>query len=286
MFRVATPWLGLPELLNRIVIGASAVLMAVAAMWGGSKLIDTLGDHSLRRAERSAGTLDEILVSLVLVACKMLLLAGGFVFIASQLSLPYDSVLAGLGIGGLAVAFASKETLSNVFGAAILVADRPFRRGDWISSGDVQGTVEHVGVRSTRIRTAGDSLAVVPNGKLADATVNNLGVRRTKAVNVSLLLSYATDAATLEAFMAGLAAVVERVPATVPGSAKIGVSGLEADGIGVNLGCALDVPTAAEERECRNALMLGVLRLAERLGVRLGDRTTALAKPAAMAHAE
>ena len=286
VFRLATPWLGLPDLMNRIVIGASAVLLAVAAMWGGIKLIDTLGDHSLKRAERSGGTMDEILVSLVLAACKLLLLAAGFVFVASQLSLPYDSVLAGLGIGGLAVAFASKETLSNVFGAAILVVDRPFRRGDWISSGDVQGTVEHVGVRSTRIRTAGDSLAVVPNGKLADATVNNLGVRRTKAVSVNLLLGYATDAATLEAFMAELATVIEQVPGTVPGSAKVGVSGLEADGIGVGLGCALDVRTAAEERDSRNALMLGVLRLAERRGISLGDRAAALAKPAAMAHAD
>jgi len=138
--------------------------------------------------------MDEIVVSLVLGACKLMLLAGGLLFIADALSIPYEGVLAGLGIGGLAVAFASKETLSNVFGAGILVADRPFRRGDWIEAGEARGTVEHVGIRSTRIRTADDSLMFVPNGKLADATVNNLGTRRHRVARAKLLAAHGTDA--------------------------------------------------------------------------------------------
>ncbi len=178
LYHFAAPALGLPEDAKRVSTGATDVILALAVMWGGWKLIDTFGASVARRAEATAGTLDEIVVSLVMGACKLVLLAGGLLFIAQALSLPYEGVIAGLGIGGLAVAFASRETLSNVFGAGILVADRPFRRGDWIEAGDARGTVEHVGIRSTRIRTGDDSLLVVPNGKLADAAVNNLGTRR------------------------------------------------------------------------------------------------------------
>ena len=284
LYRTAAPVLGLPEDVKRLTLGGTGVLLALAVMWGGWKLIDTLGDHSLQRAERGTGTMDEILVSLVLVLVKLLLLAGGLVYIASQLSLPYESVLAGLGIGGLAVAFASKETLSNVFGAAILVADRPFRRGDYIDAGDAKGTVEHVGIRSTRVRTAEDSLVVVPNGKLSDAVVNNLGTRRIRLVKASLSLNYATTPGQLEAFMAGLLELVAEVPAFAPGRAQVDLSGLAQEGIGLTLTCALDARNAAQERDSTNRLLLGVLRLAERLGIALGKqdvKTVAAARAAA-----
>ncbi len=271
LYRLTAPALGLPEGVKRLTLGGSGVLLALAVIWGGWKLIDTLGNHSLQRAERGGG-MDEILVSLVLVLCKLALLAGGLVYIASQLSLPYESVLAGLGIGGLAVAFASKETLSNVFGAAILVADRPFRRGDYIDAGDAKGTVEHVGIRSTRVRTAEDSLIVVPNGKLSDAVVNNLGTRRIKVVKANLSLGYATTPAQLEAFMAGLLELVAQAPAFLPGRAQVDLVALGQDGIGLALTCALDARNTAQERDSTNTLLLGVLRLAERLGVALGKQ--------------
>lgn len=272
LYRWVAPALGLPEAVKRVTLGGSGVLLALAVIWGGWKLLDTFASHSLQRAERRTGTMDDILISLVLVLCKLLLLAGGMVYIASQLSLPYDSVLAGLGIGGLAVAFASKETLSNVFGAAILVADRPFRRGDWIVADATQGTVEHVGIRSTRIRTAEDSLVVVPNGKLSDATVNNLGTRRTRLVKTSLPLNYATTPSQLEAFMAGLLELAGQVSMTVPGHTQVRLSGLTPDGIGVELTCYLDARTGADERASTDALLLGALRLAERLGIALGKQ--------------
>jgi len=219
LYHLAIPALGLPEEAKRVSTGATDVTLALAVMWGGWKLIDTFSASVSRRAGAAVGTRDEIVVSLVTGAPKLMLLAGGLLFIAQALSLPYEGVLAGLGIGGLAVAFASKETLSNVFGAGILVADRPFRRGDWIEAGDAKGTVENVGIRSTRIRTADGSLLVVPNGKLADATVNNLGTRRHGVFKAKLLVTYATVPDVLAAFMDGLMALatgIYRTSSPVP----------------------------------------------------------------------
>lgn len=272
LYKAAIPALGLPEDAERISTGATGVILAVAGMWGGWKLIDIFGASALRRAQATAGTLDEIVVSLILGALKLVLLAGGLLFIAQALSLPYEGVLAGLGIGGLAVAFASKETLSNVFGAGILVADRPFRRGDWIEAGDTKGTVEHVGIRSTRVRTAEDSLVFVPNGKLADATVNNLGTRRHRVAKAKLLVAHGTSPDQLADFMDGLAALVARIPEVQAGNVLVGVNAISPDGIEIDLSCRLDVRTLADERAIKTSLMLDVLRLAERLRIRLGDQ--------------
>ena len=276
LFHAAVPVLGLPEGAKRVSTGAAGVILAVAAMWGGWKLIDTLGTGAIRQAEGRAGTMDGILVSLVLGAAKLVLLAGGLLFIAEALSIPYEGVLAGLGIGGLAVAFASKETLSNVFGAGILVADRPFRRGDWIEAGDAKGTVEHVGIRSTRIRTGDDSLMFVPNGKLADATVNNLGTRRHRVTKAKLLVAHGTGAEQLTAFMGGLSLLAADVPHVQPGSVQVGGASITPDGIELDLACFLDVRSASDERADKTALMIGVLRLADRMRVRLGDADSAL----------
>ena len=276
LFHVAVPVLGLPEEAKRVTTGGTGVILALAAMWGGWKLIDTLGAGAIRRAEARSGTMDGILVSLVLGALKLVLLAGGLLFIADALSIPYEGVLAGLGIGGLAVAFASKETLSNVFGAGILVADRPFRRGDWIEAGDAKGTVEHVGIRSTRIRTGDDSLMFVPNGKLADATVNNLGTRRhrvAKAKSAGGARDGRGPARGLHGRLAGAGGQGAHVQ---PGSVQVGVASITPDGVAVEVACCLDVRSAADERADKTALMLGVLRLAGRMRVRLGDLESAV----------
>ncbi len=279
IYKLLAPSLGLHERANRISTGVSGVLLALAVMWGGWKLIDALGDRFVKRASNQRGTLDDITVLLVLAALKILLLGGGLLFIASELSLPYGGVVAGLGIGGLAVAFASKETLSNVFGAALLAADRPFRRGDWISAGDVAGTVEHVGIRSTRIRTAADSLLFVPNGKLADSTVNNLGTRRTRLFELRPLLTYGTTAAQIEAFLTALPDTVAEVARVLPGRTQIGAGAMTPEGIEVGLTCYLDAPVYADELATKTALTLLVLRLAERLGIALGRRQPAAPSP-------
>jgi MscS family membrane protein len=272
LYHFVIPVLGLPEDAKRVSTGATDVILALAVMWGGWKLIDTFGASASKRAQATMGNLDEIVVSLVMGTLKLTLLAGGLLFIAQALSLPYEGVLAGLGIGGLAVAFASKETLSNVFGAGILVADRPFRRGDWIEAGEAKGTVENVGIRSTRIRTGDDSLLVVPNGKLADATVNNLGNRRHRVLNTKLLVAHPISPSVLAAFLDGLVATAAAVPDVRPGSAKAGMAAIGPEGVQVELTCCLDVRTTNDERTDRTALMLDVLRLAERMHVRLGGQ--------------
>ena len=183
--------------------------------------------------------------------------------------IPYSGIIAGLGISGLAVAFASKETLSNVFGAGILMIDRPFRRGDMIIAGDTRGTVEHVGIRSTRIRTAEDSVIVIPNGKLSDATINNLGTRRHRLVKMALVMPYSVGADQIDGFKTALEALLGGHAAVVGHRVQVGAKILGIEGVELEATFYLDVATAAAESEERHALVLEMLRLADRMGVAL-----------------
>ncbi len=212
-----------------------------------------------------------MLVSLVLTIIKMGLLAGGVIFIASALSLPYEGLVAGVGISGLAVAFASRETLMNLFGAGILVADRPFRRGDWITVGDIQGAVERVGIRSTRIRTADDSITVVPNSKLADATVNNLGTRRNRLIKARIELSYDTKPEDLEAYLTRAGATVAAVPSVLRDRTQVNVASFGPNGVIVDVVTYVRVRNDIEELAARNAMFVSLLRLAQELKIRLGE---------------
>ena len=275
IYKLLIPVIGLPETVKRISVGTTGVLLALALMWGGWRLIDIIGDLYFKRSEGSVAVLDNIVVSLAFGALKLVLVACGLIFIAIELSLPYEGVIAGLSIGGLAVAFASKETLSNVFGAGILAIDRPFRRGDWIIAGDTQGTVEYVGIRSTRIRTGEDSLIVVPNGKLSDATVNNLGTRRYYFTKAKLPISYRTRVDQIDCFIHGLRDLIAQVPNAMPEKSNVAVATLGPDKIEMEITLCVDGRVPTNRSGGTGNLMIDILNLGERMGIKFGDQADA-----------
>jgi MscS family membrane protein len=270
LWQPASEVLGLPEVVRAALVPAISTLIAVAGLLVGWRLITILGITILARARRKSGALDEIVVSLSIGAVRLLLIVVAALYIANAFSLPTNSIIAGFGISGIAVAFAAKETLSNVFGAGILVADRPFRRDDWIAAGAVEGTVEHVGIRSTRLRTIEDTVIVVPNGKLADATINNWGSRRHRLVCVKLLIAYGIKSEHLSDFVDTLRNVVADGGHGVSDRTNVGVTGLGETGVQVELTTYVNASDQAEEWSAKQSLMLDILRRAERMGIQLG----------------
>ena len=233
----------------------------------GWKLLDGVGDLLGAVAERSAGATDDILFTLLLAGSRLAVVIAGGLGVAYFLSIPTVDVLAGLGIGGLALAFASWETLANVFGAGILVTDRPFRRRDWIRTGDIEGAVESVGVRSTQVCTAQDSVVFIPNGKLVDSTINNLGARRFRLVKLQLPVTSGGTRERLERFVA---AVRERIAGE---RTIVDVSGVshQQGGTFVDISAYIDGTTDAAESDVRNALLLDLFQVARREGLSLGS---------------
>jgi MscS family membrane protein len=262
--------LGIPEQVRRIafpIIGTILILAASVATW---HLLGAIGLALQRLSERTASAADDILSNLLLAAARLGVVVAACLGIAHFLSIPTSGILAGLGIGGLAFAFASRETLSNVFGAGILVADRPFRRGDWITAGDIDGSVEHVGIRSTRVRSAQDSILVVPNGRLADSTINNLGTRRHRLFKAQLLVTGGGTPELLDQFAGAVRERIIADPAFVATRTDFGLSGISDVGIQLELVTYIDVSTASAERAVKHALLIDIVRLATTFGLTLG----------------
>ena len=262
------------------IFGAVLALAGSVVLW---HLLEVAAIVLQRIAARTATATDDILFTLLLAAARLGVIAIALLGIAHFLSIPTSGILAGFGIGGLAFAFASRETLSNVFGAGILVSDRPFRRGDWITSGDIDGSVEHVGIRSTRVRTAHDSIMVVPNGKLADSVINNLGTRRHRLLTTQLLVTSGATPEKLDAFTHAVRQRVTSDKAFVASRTEVGISGITVSGIQVELTTYLDVPTTSAERAAKHALFLDVVQLAEECGVTLGPGMLTVEQAAAVA---
>lgn len=256
---------------------AFGVLGVVAGCIVGWHLLESLGSVLNAVAERTTSAADDILVTLLLAGARLGVVIAGGVGISYFLSIPTGNLLAGLGIGGLALAFASRETLANVFGAGILVTDRPFRRGDWIKAGDIEGAVESVGVRSTRVRTAQDSVVFIPNGKLVDSTINNLGTRRFRLVKLQLPITGGGTRERLERFVSAVRERIAGDPLFNEPQTIVGVSSVSQGGVFVDISTYVDGRTDAVETAARHALLLDIFQLADVEGLILGG---GMVKPA------
>ncbi len=175
-------------------------------------------------------------------------------------------LLAGIGVGGLGLALAAQKTVENVFGAFSLGVDQPFREGDTIKVGDVTGIVESIGLRSTRIRTPDRTLIAMPNGKLADATIESLTARdRYRLAAATFALQTDTPPAKVRAFVDGAEAFLRKhEKASIDVLAKL--TGVTATAIQVDVACSFLTTDANEFATIRQEMLLGLLELSTSCG--------------------
>ncbi len=172
-------------------------------------------------------------------------------------------LVAGLGIGGIAIAFAAKDSVENIFGSFTVLLDMPFGVGDWIKVGDIEGTVEEINLRSTRIRTFEDSLITLPNSNFIKAAVENLGQRRSRRVRTTLVLEPPTPAADLAGFCDALRTHLGAMPESIEDSVFVSVYDIKETGVHIQIAVRFEVNSYAEEVACRQAILLEAVRLLE-----------------------
>jgi len=154
------------------------VLFAVTVTYIIYQLVELMDYWMKHLTSKTQTTLDDMMVPLVRKTLRTLIVLMGIVQIAQQLSdKPITSILAGLGVGGLAVALAAQDTIKNFFGSLVIFADHPFQLTDRIKVEGHDGTVEEVGMRSTRIRTLSGHMVTIPNGELANKAIENISSR-------------------------------------------------------------------------------------------------------------
>jgi MscS family membrane protein len=266
------PLLGLTQTATdsvRLWIDAFAVVFVVIAAY---RLVDLLChrlvEHFLRHRSNARDS-TVTLAPLIASATKVLVVVIGATTVLGLLGVNVAAIITGLSIGGAALALASQDTIRNLFGSMMILADEPFAVGDWVVVQGAEGVVEEIGFRSTRIRTFADSVITVPNGRLADMTVDNMGLRTLRRYRTVVFLEASTDAARIDAFVREVRTLVETHPLTVKDPTKITVAltDLTAQGLGVTV--VMFVPTADMQDEAmfKHEINLGMLHAAARVGV-------------------
>jgi len=170
--------LGLSDTALAFLLVPVKVLAALAGVWGGYRLIDVVCAYIAVYAAKTESRLDDALVPLLRKSLKVFATIVGLMFVAANLNINLAGLIAGLGLGGLAFALAAKDLVQNLFGSVSILLDQGFHVGDWVIIDDIEGTVEEIGLRSTRIRSFYNSLVILPNSRLITASIDNMGKRR------------------------------------------------------------------------------------------------------------
>jgi MscS family membrane protein len=237
------------------------------------RFTNIVGDILERMAHKTDTKLDNQLVPFARTAMKFIVLVLGVFYVLTNLGIDITPLLAGVSIGGLAVALAAKDTVRNLFGSVTIFVDQPFEVGDWIIFEGIEGTVEEVGIRSTRVRTFYNSLVSVPNGNLADIKIDNMGKRQYRRYVSRISITYDTPPDLIDAFVLGLRKIVESHPNTRKDFYQIHLNDLGDSSITVLFYIFFEVPDWTKELEARHEVISEVIRLAHDLGVRFAFPT-------------
>jgi MscS family membrane protein len=260
------------DVANRIgsLIGAAALVLL--AFRG----IDIFSEVLAARAAKTETKMDDQLVPVIRTSLRGAVAAIGVLFVLSNLDVNIASLIAGVGLLGLAVALAAQDTVKNFLGGMTIFADKPFQIGDWIVIGDVEGTVEEVGLRSTRVRTFHNSIVTVPNYTFTDNNVDNMGARTWRRYSTTLGLSYSTTPEQMQAFVEGVRAVIRANQGMRTDYYIVEFKGFGASSLDVMLYCFINARDWNEELRTRHVLNLDIVRLAQRLRVQFAFPTQTL----------
>jgi MscS family membrane protein len=267
LWYVSLQILGLPAGALLVLLVAVRVILMFAAVWAAFRFVDLIAGFLTQQAGKTETKLDDLLIPLVRKAFKTFIAAFGLIYIAESFDIEVLPLLTGLGIGGLAVAFAAKDTIENFFGSISVILDQPFEVGDWIKVGETEGTVEHLGLRSTRVRTFYNSLVTVPNAMLVRATVDNYGRRRFRRFSTHIGVTYDTPPETIEAFCEGIREIVRLHPYTRKDSFHVWLNKWGPSSLDILVYIFHECPDWGTELRERQRFMLDVMRLAEKMGV-------------------
>ncbi len=268
--------LGLPD--NALIILSVAVklLVSLSGVWSAFRLVDVIHALLMHKARGTANRFDDLLVPMISKSLKVFVVIIGIIFVADNLHIDVTSLLAGLGLGGLAFALAARDLLGNFFGSITVLLDRPFHIGDWVVVGDVEGSVETVGFRATRIRTFYNSVITLPNSMLTNTTIDNMGARRFRRMRTMLGLTYDTSPEKIDAFCEGIRTLISLHPYMRKDYYQVYFNAYNSTSLDILVYVFWATPDWNTELRERHRFLLDILRLAKQLGVEFAYPTQTL----------
>lgn len=188
------------ETISKYSKSLTIILLSINIMRLADHAVDSLGELLIKLTQKSNNQINQQLGPFITKSLKVLIILFGVLIILQNLGVDVTALLAGVGIAGMALAFAAKDTVENVFGSLTIIFDSSFKVGDYVKINDVEGTIEDVGFRSTRIRTTYNSLVTIPNSIVAREKVDNMEKRSKRRLRFFVGLSYDSKSENIQNF--------------------------------------------------------------------------------------
>jgi MscS family membrane protein len=259
VFRLFMPWLALAETAQRFVHSLLAGAVVITIFWALWRSVDVFMQVLLERPwaadNASARSLFEVAGNFL----KGAIAIGGVVSTIAAFGYPVATALAGLGIGGLALAFGAQKTIENLFGSVALATDQPCRVGDFVKIDDALGTIERIGTRSTRIRTLDRTVITIPNGRLADMRIETFAARDRIRFATVVGVVYATTDGQMRRILAGMEQVLRAHPMIWADTVVVRFAGFGESALQIEVMCWFRTTDFDEFRACRQEVLFGFM---------------------------
>ncbi|MBA3465141.1 MAG: mechanosensitive ion channel family protein [Deltaproteobacteria bacterium] len=268
LFRLGMPLLELPAERAQTITNILLAVLAFGIVWGLLRAIDVIIGHASKAAWVATRPTSRSLLSLVGRIMKVVVVVIAIISALGTMGLPVGSLLAGLGIGGIALAFGAQKTVENLFGAVALGVDQPLREGDFVKVEDsVLGTVEAIGLRSTRVRTLDRTVVTLPNGRISEMRIETFAARDRIRFATTIGLVYGTTAAQMRQVLEGIERLLREHPKQFDSTEitvrflAFGQSSLDVEVISM-----FATSEISEFRAIRQELLLGIMDVVEKAG--------------------
>jgi MscS family membrane protein len=264
--RAAIPLVGLSSRPSEVAAGAVGVSMYMVFFWALIRAGDVMCSLASRSGWARRSPASRSLLPLARRTFKALVFVVAVVAVISSLGYPVASLVAGLGVGGIAIALAAQKTVENLFGAFSLGVDQPIREGDFVKVEDTVGTVEAIGLRSTRLRTLDRTVVTIPNGRLADMRLESFAVRDRMRLACTLGLLYSTSTDALRDVVIRVRSMLGSHPRIWPDSINVFVTGLGESSINVDVMCWFSTTSWDEFQQIRSDVYLDLIGIVRACG--------------------
>ena len=275
--------LKLSENTDRYLDAGSTVAFSLVLFWGLLRAFDAVIDHAHEVAREKqlgiAAFMPWIKKSLIAV----FVILGGLMIIQS-LGYNVSTILQGLGIGGLAFALAAQDTIANLFGSIVVAIDQPFKLGEAVKIGSSEGVVEDIGLRSTKLRTPGRNLIIIPNKTVASESIVNNSRFIGRRVEQVFSLTYDTSAAQMQAIVAEIRGIITQEAEVEASSVHVYFRDFNASSL--DIWCAYNAkdPDFAKHLALRQRINLAIMQAVAAHGLSFAFRTSVMHLDGPIAH--
>ena len=238
-------------------------MFAFTIFWSIYRIIDIFAQFVSEYEGKLANRFSADLAIFLIKGVKLVILVMGFVIIVQEWGYNFTGFLASLGLGGLAFALAAKDTAANLFGSLVIFSDKPFDVGDWIQSPDVEGTIESIGIRSTRVRTFAKALVAVPNATLANSPITNWSRMTMRRIKMTIGLTYDTDSAKMQNILLQIREMLKNDPDINNGTILVNFTDFQDSALGIFCYFFTNTTNWQEYLMVRERMNLNIMKIVE-----------------------